>query len=249
MQVYSLSNRGMERSRNEDSCFAEANADYALLVVADGMGGHQAGNVASALAVETARDFWSDLAGNSSLSAEETRRALEKLILDANRAIIAEAAKNPAKKGMGTTLTAGFLRGERLVIAHVGDSRAYRICNGKIEQLTKDHSLLEQLLNSGQIEPEEAENHPQRHVLTRAVGIDDRLEVDIYEKEIETGSVLLFCTDGLTNHVNDQEIKSVCLEQQDPQAVAESLIDLANDRGGHDNITVVIAAGIGGQHL
>ncbi len=249
MQVFSVTSRGMERARNEDSCLAETGNDYALLVVADGMGGHQAGNIASALAVDAARDFWSGLDGKSSLTAEKVRRSLRDLILDANRAIIAEAAKNPTRKGMGTTFTAGLLRGTSLVIGHVGDSRAYWIHNDRIELLTKDHSLLEELLDAGQVKPKEAENHPQRHVLTRAVGIDARLEVDIYEKELEPGSVLLFCTDGLTNHIDDEEIKSVCLKHRDPQKMAENLVNTANDRGGHDNITVVIATGIGGQHL
>ncbi len=248
MQVFSLTNQGMERPRNEDSCFAETGEDSALLVVADGMGGHQAGNVASAMAVDAARDFWHKLNEDSSLSDEQVRRALKKLILDANQAIITEAVKNSSKRGMGTTLTAGLLRGSSLIIAHVGDSRAYRIHNDDIELLTRDHSLLEELLEKGQINPEEAKNHPQRHILTRAVGIDSHLEVDLYEKEVEPGSVLLFCTDGLTNQVDDGEIKDTCLEQKDPQKVAETLIDLANERGGHDNITVVIATGIGGQH-
>ena len=249
MQVYSLTSRGMERSRNEDSYFAETGPDSALLAVADGMGGHQAGNVASALAVDTARNLWDELNHDSSISAEQARSALENLVLDANRAIISEAAKTPSKKGMGTTLTAGLLRGTHLTIGHVGDSRAYRINNEDILLLTKDHSLLEELLDSGQIRPEEAGNHPQRHILTRAVGIDSHLEVDVFEREIEPGSVLLFCTDGLTNQVDDEEIKAACLEYDDPQEMAETLIDLANDRGGHDNITVVIATGIGGQRF
>ena len=249
MQLACMTNRGLERSRNEDSCFAEAKADYALLVVADGMGGHQAGNIASALAVDTARDFWENLNREPSLSAAEICRSLEHLVLDANKTVVLEAAQNPSKRGMGTTLTAGLLHGSQLAVSHVGDSRAYQIKNDSIELITKDHSLLEQLIDSGQVRPEDAPNHPQRHILTRAVGIDNHLEVDIYEREIEPGSVLLFCTDGLTNHVADDEIKTACLEHQDPQKMAKFLIGLANDRGGHDNITVVIATGIGGQQV
>jgi len=248
LQISKLTNQGMERPRNEDSFFAETNDDLALLVVADGMGGHQAGNVASALAVDAARDFWHKLNKDSTLPVEQTRLALKELILYANQAIITEAARNTSKKGMGTTLTAGLLRGSSLIIGHVGDSRAYLIHNEGIELLTRDHSLLEELLEKGQIKPQEAKTHPQRHILTRAVGIDNHLEVDIYEREIEPGSALLFCTDGLTNQVDDSEIKNTCLEQKDPHIIAKTLVDLANERGGHDNITVVIATGIGGQH-
>ena len=238
----------MERPRNEDSCFAESNDDLALLVVADGMGGHQAGNVASALAVDAASNLWQKLNEDSSGSVEQARQALKDLVLNANQAIIEEAANNSSRRGMGTTLTAGLLHGSSLIIAHVGDSRAYRIHNDGIELLTRDHSLLEELLEKGQVKPEEAKNHPQRHILTRAVGIDSHLEVDLYETDLEPGSVLLFCTDGLTNQVDDQEIKATCMKLKDPHDMAEALINLANERGGHDNITVVIATGIGGQH-
>ncbi len=247
MQVAKDSNPGMERSRNEDSYYAEMDTRNALLVVADGMGGHQAGNVASAMAIKVAENYWQDISSNSSISAENARQLLKDMILDANQQIISEAAGTSTLRGMGTTLTAGLLRGSHLTIGHVGDSRAYRIHNDSIELLTRDHSLLEQLIEAGEIRPEKAKNHPQRHILTRAVGIDNRLEVDIYEKEIESGSVLLFCTDGLTNQVNDDEIKNICLEDQNPQKMVSALIKKANDRGGHDNITVVVATGIGGH--
>lgn len=249
LQIALLTDRGLERARNEDSCFAKAESELGLLVVADGMGGHQAGNIASSLAVSAAENFWEGLDRSASLAAAESRQAVRGLIIEANKAVIAQSLNYPSRRGMGTTITAGLLCGSRLTIGHVGDSRAYMINNESIKLLTKDHSLLEELIDSGEVRPEEGQNHPQRHVLTRAVGITEDLEVDIFEQELEKGSTILFCTDGLTNLVDDDEILTECLEQPDPQKLAEKLIAVAKARGGHDNITVVVAAGIGGQHV
>lgn len=247
MQVVSMTNRGMERPRNEDSCLAKVDSNLALLVVADGMGGHRAGNVASGLAVSTAERLWNDFDWSATLSPEDTRIIISRLILEANKLILDEADNSSARRGMGTTLTAGLLCGKRLTIGHIGDSRAYLVYNGRIELLTTDHSLLEQLIASGQVKPEEAHDHPQRHVLTRALGTTSDPEIDITEFDLEAGSALLFCTDGLTNLVKDNEILALCQNESDPHDLARALIDFANSRGGHDNITVVIATGIGGQ--
>ncbi len=246
MQIASLTDLGLERSRNEDSHFVKAENDLALLVVADGMGGHQAGDVASSLAVSAAETFWNNLNHNAALNPEEARQAVYDMIIEANKLVILEASNSPSKRGMGTTFTAGLLCGNHLTIGHVGDSRAYMINKRNIKQLTKDHSLLEKLIDSGEVKPEEAKIHPQRHVLTRAIGIDEDLEIDIFEQQLEKETALLFCTDGLTNLVSDDEILSSCLEQPDPQILVESFIDLAKKRGGHDNITVIVASGIGG---
>lgn len=246
MQVAGLTNQGLERARNEDSCFAVAEADYALLIVADGMGGHRAGNVASNLAVETAEQLWLELDRSTPISVRKARELIETLLLRANKKIFDESVSVPDRRGMGTTLTAGLLCGNRLTIGHVGDSRAYMVNNGHISVLTKDHSLLENLIETGQVKPEEADNHPQRHVLTRALGISADLEVDITELEIEADSVLIFCTDGLTNMVHDNEILALYKENREPEILAQALIELANSRGGIDNITVVIASDIGG---
>lgn len=247
MQVASLTNCGLVRSRNEDSCFVKADTDMALLVVADGMGGHQAGNVASSLAISAAEKIWNNLDYSVSPSAEEARKIVNHLIVEANKTIFAEANNASSRRGMGTTLTAGLLCGKRLTIGHVGDSRAYLIKDGSIELLTKDHSLLEQLIESGQVRPEEAQSHPQRHIVTRALGLSEDLEVDIFEEDLDDQASLLFCTDGLTNLVYDDEILDLSKRIFDPQILAKALIDLANERGGYDNVTVVIAAGIGGQ--
>ncbi len=247
MLVAGLSNKGLERPRNEDSCFVKADSDIALMVVADGMGGHRAGNVASDLAISKAEKFWADFDRLNLTSAEEARKMINRLILDANEIVLSEASNSIECQGMGTTFTVGLLCGNRLTIGHIGDSRAYLINNGQIKLLTRDHSLLEQLIESGQVKPEEAKSHPQRHVLTRALGISSDLKVDICEKDVQPDSILLFCTDGLTNMVSDDEILAAASEHSDPQLLAESLIELANSRGGFDNITVVAVTGIGGQ--
>ncbi len=247
MHVTGVTNKGKERSRNEDSCYAVQDSDLALLVVADGMGGHQAGNVASEIAVSTAEKYWESINRDKPLSDREAKDLVKDLIIEANQSVISEADNSFDKRGMGTTLTVGLLSGNRLTIGHIGDSRAYLVNSDRIELLTRDHSLLEQLIESGQVRPEEAKNHPKRHVLTRALGASSELQIDIIDYDIEPGSALLFCTDGLTNLVEDHEILTVVTGQKDPQLQAESLIALANARGGHDNITVVIAADIGGQ--
>lgn len=246
VHVAGLTNKGMERPRNEDNFLFKVDSDTALLLVADGMGGHRAGNVASGLAVSAAEKFWADFDRSARISAEEAGKMIRGLILDANELILAEAGTSVEQQGMGTTLTAGLLCGSYLTVGHIGDSRAYLINSGKIRLLTRDHSLLEELIQNGQVKPEEARNHPQRHVLTRALGIAPDLQVDITGHEIETGSILLFCTDGLTNLVSENEILAAATGQPEPELLAESLIDLANSRGGFDNITVIVAAGIGG---
>lgn len=246
LQVAGLTNKGMERVRNEDSFYTGVESGLALLVVADGMGGHRAGNVASAIAVELAEQIWHKLDKNKEIAVNQARSLVGELISEANRLVFAESERSPAKRGMGTTLTTALICENRLTIGHVGDSRAYRIRDGKISLLTKDHSLIEQLIESGQVKPEEAENHPQRHILTRALGVAPDLEVDITELEMEPGSTLLLCTDGLTNMIREKEILDLSERYPEPQDLAEALINLANDRGGFDNITVAIASDIGG---
>ena len=248
MQVVGLTDRGKERPRNEDSLFARAEKDFALLAVADGMGGHRAGDVASAIAIETMAGLWDNLDRSVPISAGEAGGLLNKLSSEANERILDLAGSDPAKKGMGTTLTAGVISGRIMVIGHIGDSRAYLIRNNTIRVLTKDHSLLQQLISSGDVKPEEARTHPQRHILTRALGVGRKPKMDLFEVVIEEGSALLFCTDGLTGLVGEDEILSVFREEDSPQAKAAALIGLANSRGGYDNITVVIAAGVGGNH-
>lgn len=252
MRIASITNQGMERDRNEDNCFIKADSNIGLMIVADGMGGHQAGNVASSLAVSIAEVFWDSIDSKKIPASKDARNLVKKMILDANKLILAEANGSPEYYGMGTTMTVGLVCNNRVTIGHIGDSRAYLMNVDKIKLLTEDHTFIEQLIKSGQVKHEEALNHPQRHVLTRALGITENPEIDVFDLEVENGSLLLFCTDGLTTMVSDMEIWSEWVwsekyEKDDPDFLAKALVDLANSRGGYDNITVVIASDIGGQ--
>jgi protein phosphatase len=193
------------------------------------MGGHNAGEIASATAIEALR------------AAVASGKSLDAAITLANSAIFEKAATDRGLAGMGTTLTAVVILGEStLLIGHVGDSRAYRIRDGVLEQLTEDHSLVEELVREGRLSPAEAEVHPRRSVITRALGIDPNVEVDLYTLDARTGDRLLICSDGLTTMVRDDEVLRIAELDADPRVAADRLVDAANEAGGEDNITVLI---------
>jgi PPM family protein phosphatase len=218
---------GQLRTINEDSFIVDDR--LALYAVADGMGGHRAGEVASATALEALR------------AAVASGQALDAAIVLSNTAVYQKAAGDRELSGMGTTLTAVAILGEStLLIGHVGDSRAYRIRDGAITQLTEDHSLVEELVREGRITPEEAEVHPQRAIITRALGIDPNIEVDLYTVEAHTGDRILICSDGLSGMLRDEEMLRVAAPESDPRLAADRLVDAANEAGGDDNITVVV---------
>ncbi|WP_080801230.1 Stp1/IreP family PP2C-type Ser/Thr phosphatase [Arabiibacter massiliensis] len=219
---------GCLRDHNEDSLIVTP----PLFAVADGMGGHAAGEVASEIAV----NVLSELA-----PAHPDGEALAHAVEEANRAIIRAAHEGLGREGMGTTMTAAMLEGERLVIAQVGDSRAYLLHQGKLQQLTRDHSLMADMIEAGQLTPEEARTHPNRSVITRALGSDLRLHPDIYEINVETGDRLLVCSDGLSGMVMDQDIENILCRIHDPQRCASQLVNEAIANGGHDNVTVIVA--------
>ncbi len=246
MEIAGLTNKGRERARNEDNLFIRQDKDLAMVAVADGMGGHLAGNVASSLAVAAAENFWNNLTRESIKQIHEIPSLMVDMVAHANDTILEEANRNPEKRGMGTTLTTGLLFNNYLVISHIGDSRAYLVEDNSIHLLTKDHSLVEELIKTGEVKPEDVPNHPQRHILTRALGTMPEPDIDITEMEVHPGSILFLCTDGLTNLVSDQEILNHTLHEEDPNVLAEQLINLANSRGGYDNITVIVVTGIGG---
>ena len=247
MQIVGLSDPGRGRYRNEDSFLARGSGTLALLAVADGMGGHVAGDVASKLAISVLESGWNKISRENPMAAHQLFEIIKKMIGEANQAILFQSAADQGKQGMGTTLTAGMISGRNLVIGHVGDSRAYLIENEKIALLTEDHSLLERLIQKGNLSPEDAQRHPQRHILTRALGTNSA-EIDLVEAVLEEGAILMLCTDGLTSLVQDDEILDIILARQDdPGSAAGSLVQLANERGGYDNITVVLAAVSGRQ--
>jgi PPM family protein phosphatase len=220
---------GRIRSGNEDSYLAEA----PLFVVADGMGGHTAGDVASSTAVETIADHLRSADGSDPES-------LAQLVRDANAAIFEKASTDSSLSGMGTTCTLVFIDGDRAHIAHVGDSRAYRLQADRMERLTEDHTLVERMVREGRIRPEEAERHPQRSIITRALGVDEDVRVDLLAIDLADGDRLLLCSDGLSSMVGEASIEEVLAAEPDPQAAADRLVDIANEAGGEDNITVVV---------
>ena len=225
---------GRARSGNEDSYFC----GRTVFAVADGLGGHQGGEVASAAAVEPL----AALDGREFAGAGEAAEALAAAIREGNAAILERAAGDPGLWGMGTTVTAAALAGERhLQLAHVGDSRAYLLRDGSLEQLTTDHTVVGELVRRGRLTPEQAAIHPERSILTRAVGLDPRVPVDTPDPlELRDGDQVLLCSDGLTEAVDDDRIAELLSAGADGEAACRSLIDAANAAGGPDNITVVL---------
>ncbi len=219
---------GRQRRDNEDSAFARS----PLFVVADGMGGAQAGEVASQMAVEA---FQHGLRPDGSPEERLADRAR-----DANRRIYEISRSEHERAGMGTTLTAVYLDDADLAVAHVGDSRAYLFRDQKLIRLTQDHSLVEALVRAGKLTEEQAAEHPQRSVITRALGVEAQVEVDTRTYPARAGDVVLLCSDGLTSMISEEQIATVLAEESDLDRAGERLIDEANSAGGRDNITVVI---------
>jgi PPM family protein phosphatase len=224
-----VSDTGRRRRRNEDSYVCEP----PLFAVADGMGGAQAGEVASRLAAAVLQE----------VNGEQlSRGAIAELIQEANRRVFQRSNEDAAASGMGTTLTVALVESsDTVAIGHVGDSRAYRVRDGRLEQLTEDHSLVGEMMRSGKLSAEEAEAHPQRSVITRALGTEPDVDVDTFTIETEPGDVFLLCSDGLTTMVPDREILSLLdASGGDLERAARRLVEAANRSGGEDNITVVV---------
>ncbi len=225
-------NVGQVRKGNEDALLVRDS----VYAVADGMGGHLAGEVASATALEPVEQ----LDGRIFQDDAAAVTALRDAVVAANQRVSQLAQENPDYRGMGTTLTAALVEGRRLHVAHVGDSRAYLLRDGQFSQLTDDHTLVQHLIDEGQITQEEAANHPQRSVVTRAIGVSEDVDVDSMSLELVPGDQLLLCSDGLTGVVEDQRIARTLMEGDDPDEAVATLIDLANEAGGPDNITVLL---------
>lgn len=238
---------GQVRENNEDNIHLWTGDHFVLGVVADGMGGAAAGEQASRIAVESIQNGLSlrDHGQHEALenvSYEALIEQLREVIQDANLSIMMRAAKEPEMRGMGTTVTLAFVRQSQVLIAHVGDSRAYHVSgyDGEITQVTSDHSFVEALVTAGHITREQAEEHPMRNVLYRALGQTEDVDVDLYKIQIHVGDRLVLCSDGLTRHVKPQEIARVALSDDNPDVVSQRLIDMANARGGEDNVSVIV---------
>ncbi len=234
MKFCKLTNIGLVRKTNEDTLIAEE--ELGLFGVADGMGGHQAGEVASGLAVHALVEYWRQ---NRTGAKGDEQAILVAAVKDANSRVYAQAEKQSHFKGMGTTITVGLFEEQRLLVAHVGDSRAYLLRGDSFTQLTTDHSLVFELMQNGGISEEEAFQHPQRNVLTRALGTAPEVELDVLETALSAGDRVLFCTDGLSGLLRDEEIKAI-LKQGKLQDAVDVLLAEALERGGGDNITMVL---------
>ncbi len=231
--AYAASDVGRHREINEDNMFSGST----VFAVADGMGGHAAGEVAS----ETALQPIAELDGRTFDDPKAATDALRSAVEAANRNVVSQAKADPNLSGMGTTLTAVLLRGDRLHLAHVGDSRAYLLRPGEqINQLTTDHTLVEQLVQDGRLSRDQVSSHPQRSVITRAIGVDTTVEVDTLEQVLAPGDQVVLCSDGLSGPVSDPEISELLMREPDGDQAVARLVQAANDAGGPDNITVVL---------
>ena len=236
-----LSDKGREREENEDSFWVEA--EEGLFVVSDGMGGHRGGDVASRIVTEDLPVMIENALGKlRSRSPRSIRRIFKKAVVEQSRQLRMESASEEGYKGMGATLAAVLLRQGRVYVGNLGDSRVYRLRKGKLVRLSRDHSVITELLEEGKLEPTEVEGHEAEGQITRYVGMEEEEEAVPYVRSlaVRRGDKLLLCTDGLTDMLDEKNIAETLSSQVDCQAVCEELVKNANVAGGHDNITVVL---------
>lgn len=232
---------GRIRTNNEDAVTFDAATS--LVILADGMGGYNAGEVASSLAlsvVQAEMSRWLAQAGSQAHS-REVRRAFETCMHNANDAILSAARNHAQYAGMGTTLVAGCFHGARLIVGHIGDSRGYRLRGTTLTQITRDHSWLQEQVDAGIITPEQAAVSPNRNLVTRALGVEDTAQVELHEHRVEPGDLYLLCSDGLSDMLDDASIGAILQRGGALEQAASQLIDSANTRGGRDNISVLLA--------
>ncbi len=227
---------GNKRTFNEDSVGYYEEEDFGIFVIADGMGGHNAGEVASKIAIDTIIEY---VINHKKDRSEE--EILNEAILSANRKIYRESLLNESCNGMGTTLVGAFVRGNNLTMVNIGDSRGYILKDGQLVKVTKDHSLVQELLDNGTITNEEAKNHPNKNVITRALGTNPVVTADYYSLDIRGVSKILLCSDGLTNEVSEEDIFRVLQGYNDNQCM--ELINMSKKNGGRDNISIIIFKG------
>ncbi|HIR75624.1 MAG TPA: Stp1/IreP family PP2C-type Ser/Thr phosphatase [Candidatus Choladousia intestinipullorum] len=237
MKAYSITDIGKRRSSNQDFVYASEQPVGNLpnlLIVADGMGGHNAGDLASRYTVESMVDYIE--------KAEEKRPIplLSMAIHHANDLVMEKSRTDRALEGMGTTVVAATIQDEYLYVANVGDSRLYLI-DQEIEQITRDHSLVEEMIRMGELQRQDARSHPDRNVITRAIGVHSPVKIDFFDMKLEKGDRILLCSDGLTNMIDDDEILRIVKKCSSPKEAAQRLVTEANKSGGKDNISVVLA--------
>jgi protein phosphatase len=238
MVIGAISDVGRVRENNQDAYYASGDLSFPLYMVADGMGGHNAGEVASVMAMNIIEKSF--LESKDELKNEDmVVKLIKKIIEEANTKIYLKSLENEKYKGMGTTITLSYIFNEKICIGHVGDSRAYLIRDKDMLQITEDHSFVNELLKTGSITKEEAKTHPKRNMITRAVGTSSIIEMDLIIKEYNKDDILILCSDGLFNMLKEFEIKDVFMQEKDIQKACDTLATMANNRGGLDNITVL----------
>lgn len=237
MKTFSITDIGRLRETNQDYVYTSDTPVGVLpnlFLVADGMGGHNAGDYASKYTVETVVSLLQELPG------EDPKVILADAIEEANRRLISQAVNDPALFGMGTTLVALVIEEEKALIANVGDSRLYVINGGDIKQITEDHSYVQEMVKIGEMDAQEARISPEKNIITRAIGAEPNVEIDFFERELRKGDEILMCTDGLTNMVDDEDIRRIVIGQRDIVEKTMKLVQSANENGGRDNISVVL---------
>jgi protein phosphatase len=238
VDTFYLSDRGRVRQHNEDCVGVFENEVGVLAIVADGMGGHLAGDVASQMTISTFKELWEQVKNIDSPKDAESW-FIEK-VSEVNKTVYDHSLSNPECQGMGTTIVGAIITPSFATIGHIGDSRCYLLNNSGYKQVTQDHSLVNELVRSGQISKEDAEHHPRKNVLLRALGTEQTVELDVSTIEFEQEDVLLLCSDGLSNKVSDEEMQEEMLKGRPLPDIANSLVQSANANGGEDNISLVI---------
>lgn len=239
MEFYCKTDVGVSRKINQDAVASRTlNSNFAWSIVCDGMGGTNGGDVASILAVSEVTEYLDDNL-NEDTSAENIKILMYNAIENANNKIFEKASENTALRGMGTTIVLCVVNDKTLHIMYAGDSRVYVISKSGIRQVTKDHSIVQEMVDSGEITQEDAKNHPQKNIITRALGVRKDVELDYMQLSLESDEIVLMCSDGLTNEISDDEICSICANN-DISKIPDKLIREANKSGGRDNITVSV---------
>ena len=240
MEYAALSDKGIIREQNEDfwNIVLDNKGNPIAFIIADGMGGHMAGDVASRMAVEIiSQEICRSL---ETINSSTVIAFLENAVNLANDEIYKYSLLNLNGTGIGTTLTLGLIHSGKITIAHIGDSRFYLIRGGAIQSMTRDHSFVGELVEKGVLDQEEARNHPLRNQITRALGYEKNIEIDFYNIDVKKGDIYLFCTDGLTVKVSSDELLTMLEQEKDLNVILKNMVELANQRGGDDNITAII---------
>ena len=236
MKISGLTDVGLKRTLNEDSIFIHNEKNRFIALISDGMGGHNAGEIASKMVIDSFKEFNADVNIYS-----HTAVNLKKAVSFCNYKVYNLSRTEKQLSGMGATLVAAVYNGKKLFVANIGDSRAYLLSKGEIKQISRDHSFVYELVKSGILTEEEARNHPQRNQITKAIGIVPEVFPDFYSIEFEKDDYLLLCSDGLSNMIEDTEINNIILKAEDLDTAVKELISQANENGGFDNITAVLA--------